>query len=139
MTELTPAHKIYYTGRRNVYACAACKKKIVTIDLVKGTTPFMMRCPYCAALGAQSSFYSVPQNLLPTAEWYKPDEAEYAKLDDGTKEHVDQGGLLVRPVPDETLRILRKVGPFTEDIPTVMVASVDLDKPQGQQIKTEDV
>ena len=137
---VTPEHLIYYRGKRNIYACSACKHKFVTIDLVEGTTPFMLRCLHCKDSSAQSSCYKVPQDLLPTHEWYKPDEAEYAKLDSdpNTKEHVDMGGLLVRPVPEETLKALRAAGILTEKLPKVMVAHVDPNSPKGRvRVKQE--
>ena len=137
MTQLKPEHRIYYKGRRNVYACAKCKHKFATIDLVKGVTPFTVTCPNCQESPAQSSFYGVPQDLLATQEWYKPDADEYATLDPDTKDHVDRGGLLIRPVPEETLKVLRAIGSHSEKMPPVMVATVNLDKPMGMQITQE--
>ena len=145
MTQLKPEHKIYYVGKKNVYACPKCKHKHVTVDLVKGTTPFTVACPNCKEYPAQSSFYRVPQDLLPTFEWYTPDDEELERINleegkpgyGGTLDHIQRGGLLIRPVPEETVKVLRATGSFSEDIPAVMVASVDLDKPMGSQIKTE--
>ena len=135
--DLKPEHKIYYVGRRNVYACPACKHKHVTVALVEGAIPFMLICPHCKKSPSHSTLYDVPRCLLPLQEFYKPDSVEYFTLNDDMKYYVDRGALLIRPVPDDMLKALLATGSFVEAIPLVTVASVDLDKPMGQQIKTE--
>ena len=110
----------------NIYTCNTCGGRIVTVDLVEGTTPFMVGCrvtEHDAKLRANedglaieelrglwdtlkckgdmySSFYRVPPDAPePTWEWYKPDAKEYAKLPLVTRrDHVDKGGLLLRRI-----------------------------------------
>lgn len=112
--------------RTNLYTCQVCHGSIVTVDLVDGTTPFMIGCrvhPHDAKLCENeehlsldelrvlydtlkckgmmhSSFYRVPKGSPdPTWEWYKPDAEEYATLSKATREdHVDRGGLLLRRI-----------------------------------------
>jgi len=111
--------------RKNIYICQKCRNSIVTVDLVDGVTPFMIACRAHSVDAKlltnednlpieelrkldhlrkcngkmQSTFYRVPHNVPePTFEWYKPNAEEYVKLSKCTKEdHVDKGGLLLRP------------------------------------------
>lgn len=116
--------------RINEYTCQSCGGKIVTRDLVDGTTPFMIGCcvkpedfeiekrndartfqamsssielrefelPSCKGL-MQSCFYACNQSLTPTFEFYRPEGEELEHLDHITRhDHVDHGGLLLRPI-----------------------------------------
>ena len=82
----------------NIYECP-CKHRTITVDLLKGTTPFIIKCreDNCIEF-ARSYFYEVDQTLTPSHEWYKPNEKEYMSLEPATKEHVDMGGLLLRKI-----------------------------------------
>lgn len=95
-------------GRVNAYVCRACGQSTVTIDRDSGITPFGIRCRAGTNGGgcngqAFSSMYRTDQNQRPTFEWYSPDESERKRLDDGTREHVKCGGLLIRPISRATL------------------------------------
>ena len=89
-------------GSVNVYTCQKCKGFTVTVDLVEGVTPFMIRCRAKQFMGgicdgmAESGFYRQPAPAAPAWEWYRPDAEEIERLDLGTREHVKQGGLLLR-------------------------------------------
>ncbi len=110
--------------RTNIYICRSCGNSIVTVDLVEGVTPFMIGCRahpddakaltnedgldieqlrkiklHCNG-NMYSSFYRVPPNApKPTWEWYKPEGDDYLKLSEVTRvDHVDRGGLLIRPM-----------------------------------------
>ncbi len=87
--------------RINVYVCPKCKGETITINAVDGLTPFLIKCRSvggCHEEMAQSSFYRVDQNLIPTYEWYRPDQAELAGLDEGVRDHVQRGGLILRRI-----------------------------------------
>jgi hypothetical protein len=86
-------------GKKNIYICQSRGHQTVTIDREDGVTPFMIRCrfPDCTSM-AESSFYRVDQTLEAFHEWYRPDAAERAKLHPATLEHVERGGLLLRPI-----------------------------------------
>lgn len=84
-------------GKKNVYTCRGCGKKVVTVDLVEGVTPFMITCDNCSGT-MLSSLYEVDQSLEPTREWYSPGKEGRAKLSKGTLGHVEKGGLLLRGV-----------------------------------------
>ncbi len=84
--------------RINVYICEVCHKPIVTKDVDEGVTPMFLSCkvtPGCPGKMV-SGMYRVPQGLLPDYEWYKPSSLE--GLEPSTREHVERGGLLLRPV-----------------------------------------
>lgn len=88
----------------NAYVCQVCRQRIVTITRDAGTTPFMLACratPGCAGL-SHSSFYRVPQNLVPEYEWYTPTGREYDGLTPDMRAHVDRGGLDLRRVGTTT-------------------------------------
>lgn len=102
--------------RMNVYICEyGCHN--VTVDVDKGVTPFMIPCQFASrpdrpadpakmkngkCIGvAKSAMYPKEKDdetpyPIPTHEWYRPDLAEYAKLSDPEKDHVKNGGLLMR-------------------------------------------
>lgn len=96
-------------GAINVYTCRECGHEQVTINIENGVTPMFTRC---RALGTQckgtavSSGYQVDQNRRPEYEWYRPKDAELVKFDRHTREHVKQGGLLLRRARIENLEQL---------------------------------
>lgn len=81
----------------NAYDCNKCGFRLVTKDIDSGTTPMFMKCHECGA-NSISTMYRVPQDLKPSAEWYRPAFAEYQKLWGGYKQHVEMGGLLFRKI-----------------------------------------
>ncbi|MEP7339349.1 MAG: hypothetical protein ABI977_16550 [Acidobacteriota bacterium] len=117
-------HQIFNSqGKFNRYKCESCGFEILTLDLVKGVTPFIIGCRReevtgertCPALtekpgkaislvsgGAmQSMFYRVKENAMlqrPTPDyvWFRPTLEEIKLMDEAMKEHVMQGGLLPR-------------------------------------------
>ena len=87
-------------GQMNVYSCDTCRGRIVTVNLVDGTTPMMLGCratPGCRGT-SYSHFYRVPPDLVPDHEWYRPTGREYARLSPAMREHVDLGGLAIRKI-----------------------------------------
>lgn len=87
--------------RINVYQCSACRQVTTTVDVDVGVTPFLIGCPKCEC-SARSGFYpkSRPVPLGTPAishEWYKPTKIKKTDVD---YDHVQQGGLLMRPRTD---------------------------------------
>ncbi len=84
----------------NQYTCTTCGSAITTIDIHQGVTPAMLVCR--ATLGCEGSmdshYYRVDQSLTPTHEWYMPDKRELMRLSPGMRQHVESGGLKIRPV-----------------------------------------
>ena len=106
--------------RMDLYICEhGCHN--ITVDVDKGVTPFMIRCEFtgrpdrpadpskmkngkCIGV-AESCMYpkQIDDNVkypVPTHEWYRPDLEEYSKLNKYEKEHVVNGGLLLRKRTD---------------------------------------
>lgn len=81
--------------RKNAYECETCGSYIVTIDRDPGVTPFMVKCENCGGM-ASSKFYRVQDYLDPTHEWYRP--ASLAGIDKGYYDHLERGGLILRPI-----------------------------------------
>lgn len=96
-------------SRLNAYECdgesgfgtrpdkPGCGAYIVTVDREPGVTPFMLKCGLCGQM-AHSKFYRVQPTLTATHEWYRPDSL--AGLNSHEREHVEKGGLLLRPIDD---------------------------------------
>lgn len=95
-----------FHGRENVYTCDRCGGFTVTIDVAEGVTPFMIECRASGKTGecpgrAVSAFYPKkpwPPHVPATAawEWYRPNDREIRRLDRGSRDHVKNGGLLLR-------------------------------------------
>lgn len=88
----------------NVYVCESCGGQTVTVNDVSGVTPFMISCR-TATIGcggmAQSTCYRGEPDAPPAWEWYRPDEEELARLDKATREHIANGGLLLRKLDSQ--------------------------------------
>lgn len=95
--------------RRNAYFCKKCRKVTITVDIDEGVTPAFIKCPHCKKDMAGSFMYQIPgcmyfeyvpnigmQLLIADYEWYKPKDNEIVLLSDAEKDHVKNGGLLMR-------------------------------------------
>lgn len=105
----------------NLYRCEKCQHVMTTVDVDAGTTPFMAACPKCDG-SAMSACYPharpIPQWVPePSEEWYQPTKKEVKKLDPGSREHVNMGGLLRRKWTGKT-PIPNPYGPATKS-PTI--------------------
>ncbi len=89
---------------KNIYKCDKCGRQVVTIDLVMGTTPFMVPCSVfgdggCSVGMAVSQLYPLEaQEQVAAFEWYKPEAGEMLRQSPQMREHIRKGGLLLRPV-----------------------------------------
>lgn len=105
-----PVRRSGCVGRRNVYRCGECGGTIVTVDRDAGVTPSSLACrakgdprdPASDCRGTMfSGFYPdpFPEGLPePAWEWYAPGPAEARRLDEESRDHVERGGLLLRPI-----------------------------------------
>lgn len=96
-------------GRINSYPCRKCGSVTFTINMNVGTTPFMIRCPYCNQVEASSMFYRfVPLDshlrtdsnkiaITVTHCWYRPTKEQLDRQPQ-VKEHVLNGGLILMPI-----------------------------------------
>lgn len=95
-------------GKKNAYVCGKCGRVIITKDIDQGVTPFGIRCRLlvegkpCNGT-ATSKFYQLTeaeQAAQPKYHWYRPKEVRH--LSRPEREHVKQGGLLLRPAKQST-------------------------------------
>lgn len=83
-------------GKKNLYHCSDCHGEIVTLDLVDGTTPFMLAChvtPGCHG-SMRSSFYSCDQRMPHQYEWFKADSLD--GYGEWMRDHIQKGGLVIQ-------------------------------------------
>lgn len=98
----------------NAYICPKLHH-VITVNKADGVTPMFISCDKCGER-ASSRMYNVDQSLTPTHEWYKPTPEELEKAVQETvteqkieakdvemvrnsfKQHVDDGGLLLRKI-----------------------------------------
>src|SRR3954452_18392660 len=114
-------------NKKNAYFCDTCNHYIVTIDVDEGVTPMFLACRYlgdprdpkntCEGTSHSMMYPEEPWPefdpagrpipTTPTWEWYKPDRDEMILLRREAKrtmvtreivDHVDKGGLLLRPI-----------------------------------------
>lgn len=86
--------------RKNIYQCKQCLGLVCTVDRDAGVTPFMIDCratPDCTGM-MTSSFYVAHPMLIATFEWYRPGAGDPAMAKPAVREHVNHGGLLLRPI-----------------------------------------
>lgn len=96
-----------FKGRKNVYLCEKCGYPTVTIDRDEGTTPYMTRCRRpsgCDGTTVSQMYRVADWPLPPMFEWYKPDDGELRQKSAAVRQHVEMGGLLLRPIVEETAK-----------------------------------
>lgn len=86
-----------FKDQKNIYTCHKCGGHIVTVDVAKGVTPFMIPCEFGCKENMTSSVYRVfDQKVRADYEWYAPTAAEQLDLPQSYLDHVRQGGLMLR-------------------------------------------
>jgi hypothetical protein len=108
-------------GEINGWICRVCTLPTYVVHVDHGVTPMFLACRATGNLEdcrgtAVSMMYPPPPypdhvKSAVNFEWYKPDEREYRKLELDSIDHVDKGGLLLRPLTDEGRKVLD--GPST--------------------------
>lgn len=102
------AHAAHLKGKLNFYTCQGCGRIITTRDLDAGTTPFMIGChteggPCPKGVMMYSAFYRVQEmpdcHVHTSHVWYRP-ETLAGITDQWTREHISNGGLILRPATD---------------------------------------
>lgn len=108
-------------GDKNAYYCEDCRGYLVVVHADDGVTPMFLACrvkgePTDPANDCKGRSHSLmyptepwPEKdgfgtaipTEPTYEWYAPDERERRTLKPDTLDHVERGGLLLRPIADE--------------------------------------
>ncbi|UPJ43913.1 hypothetical protein IVB40_07540 [Bradyrhizobium sp. 40] len=86
-----------FQGKKNIYVCEKCKGHIVTVDLERGVTPFMVDCRAthgCKGMMKSSMYRVFDQEIRADHEWYRPTAIQ--TLSPWERDHVSRGGLLLR-------------------------------------------
>jgi hypothetical protein len=111
------------TGQVNGWYCSTCGHVTYGIHLHHGVTPMFLGCratPDCKGVAASlmypwSKRFSEDDQLPAwlgrpgvgvTLEWYVPDYRELKELEPQTLDHVRNGGLLMRPLTSDGMRLL---------------------------------
>jgi hypothetical protein len=98
-------------GDINGWTCDTCRETTYCVHVDYGVTPMFLACraegvepreATCKGRGTSLMYPSTPppQHVIAAVqwEWYMPDEREKRGLAPETREHVDKGGLLLRPL-----------------------------------------
>jgi ssDNA-binding Zn-finger/Zn-ribbon topoisomerase 1 len=112
------------TGQVNGWYCPTCGQVTYGIHLHHGVTPMFLGCratPDCTGVAASLMYpwsrrLSEADDRLPawlgrpgtgvTLEWYMPDDQELLELEPQALDHVRNGGLLMRPLTSDGMRLL---------------------------------
>lgn len=109
--DLRPSPPLY-----NGYKCEGCKRVAITIDVHRGVTPMFKSClvnpEFCK--GTMQSMMYPGDGAKPSDEylegkplfhWYRPGMQEFITLEQGSKDHVMRGGLLIRPATESATEV----------------------------------
>jgi hypothetical protein len=103
------------SGRVNGWGCKECGEYTYCIDIDDGVTPFYLGCRATEGCKGKATSLFYPSADLPNYvrdqvkwEWYKPEPEEYQTLNEGMKEHVDKGGLMIRELTDRGRKVLEE-------------------------------
>lgn len=101
------------TGRINGWRCDTCGRHTYCVLLESGVTPMFLACraeglePQAAACkGTATSLMFPPDKPPPHVvkavawEWYRPTHKNARRQGPDVLEHVEKGGLLLRPLTD---------------------------------------
>ena len=94
-----------YDGRNTVdrYICDTCGHMMHTTYKDKGVTPFTMHCSKCKGTMYHRQTFekeSVP-GWVPVKAWYRPTLEQTLEMDEGTIEHILNGGLILEETYDK--------------------------------------
>lgn len=98
-------------GDINGWRCDACGEITYCVHVSEGVTPMFLACraegvdpsqAKCKGRGVSLMYprRPAPPHVLQAVawEWFRPTGKAYKKLDAGMREHVDMGGLDLRPL-----------------------------------------
>ena len=93
-------------GAVNLYFCTKCKTPLATMVLEEGITPKAVACINCKRDLMQSCGYNVLGflqqlkicNIQVTHVWYRPPKAVFLTYEPAIKEHLLDGGLMLKEI-----------------------------------------
>jgi ssDNA-binding Zn-finger/Zn-ribbon topoisomerase 1 len=111
------------TGALNGWHCPECGRVTLVVQVHHGVTPMFLACRYPDCEGTGSSlmypwermgtFRRDGDDRLPARvaeqvewEWYRPTGAALERMNREMRQHVQQGGLDIRPITDAGRRLL---------------------------------
>lgn len=87
-----------YDGRGrgiDVYRCDKCGGETCTKYVDFGVTPFVMKCSHCGGNAVHRETVAGVLNKT-VHEWVRPPYEYYKRMSKGLREHIEQGGLVLR-------------------------------------------
>lgn len=81
-------------GTYDLYNCG-CGNRIVTTYADKGVTPFIIRCPKCGKDMAHTQTFRYVPDYVKVIKWVRPTYSQYVNLPPYTRQHIEQGGLIL--------------------------------------------
>lgn len=86
-----------YDGRGvyDLYRCDKCGHTQFTTYANKGVTPFTMGCENCDGTMMHVSSSNTPPTDAKVLKWVRPTYEEYCKLSSFTRQHIENGGLIL--------------------------------------------
>jgi hypothetical protein len=107
-------------GDVNGYQCDTCGRLTLVVHVDEGVTPMFLACresgdvETCKGMGTSLMYPAppVPEHLVGAIgwEWYRPDEAELRGMDEGMREHIERGGVALRPLTTAGTAALGEAG-----------------------------
>jgi hypothetical protein len=107
-------------GDVNGYFCKECGEHTFVVHVDDGVTPMFLACrasgdvEACKGMGTSLMYPEppIPDYVLDRVgwEWYRPDEAELRGMDEGMREHIERGGVALRPLTTAGTAALGEAG-----------------------------
>lgn len=85
----------------NCYRCHNCGNIIKTVNTEDGVTPFVIQCDKCNGEATSLMYIDVLPDEVATYEWYRPSLKFVLKTTTSVREHVLNGGLILRRINGE--------------------------------------
>lgn len=94
-----------HRGSVNSWTCTTCGRPTVAVHVDDGVTPMFLGCRStegCTGRGTSNGYMPVPPMVVAMCEWewYRPTGRQYRRLSPEMRQHVDAGGLDLRPLTD---------------------------------------
>lgn len=106
-----------WTRRHIGYQCEGCKGFWAALQLDEGVLPGLVIClatEHCRGpvVVLMPTSKPAPDWVPILAEWIRPDEGTHFRNEPYLNDHLDRGGLLVRPTIDAPNWVKRRLGYF---------------------------
>lgn len=92
-----------YDGRGDyhLYECEKCGHHLITAFAEKGVTPFVIKCPECNETMMHTKTYGSVAPDTKVLKWIRPTYNQYIKLSTFTRQHIEQGGLILETMIED--------------------------------------